>query len=650
MKKTFSNILLFTLLGGVFLSAVIINNSYLKGFNADLTDKKIYSLSQGSQAIAKNLSEPITLYYFFSESTSSGMTVARDYAARVNSLLHEYERLSNGKINLEIIDPQPFSEAEDRAASFGLTAAPTGVGQDTIYFGLAGTNSLDDAVVIGFFDPQKEAFLEYDISSLIYQLNDPEPVQLTIVSDLQIAGAENPISGQSTPAYVLYQQLQEFFEVSVVSSSDVDLPSNTQVLMLWHPQNLNDALLAQVDQFIMSGGKTLALVDPHYESDLMAQMGGVGANSSSLPLLESYGVAFDNTQVVLDALIGLEVRNNQGGVDRHLGFLGLSSEQINRFDITSGDLNTINGASFGTLTLTTNSKLKQSVLLSSSKNTSIMAATKYAKTKNPALLNQDFLKVNRVFTLAARYTGTASSHLINGQNIDLLQDPKLIRETDQLNLVVVADADIAADRFWVQQSNFFGQTVVTPFANNGDFLTNVLQNFAGSEDLIGIRSRGAFMRPFTRVQAIQLVAEEQFREQEKRLQAELKQTEQELSQLQTTGNTLALTPEQQMAIDQFTQQKIAIRKSLREVQFQLEKDIDALGNQLKLVNIVAAPLLLVFLLFILAKLMRKRAPKQVTLKTLKSTKNTTSKLVNQPSVQDTKNALVDKHQVKEGKQ
>lgn len=609
MKKTFSNIILFLVLAAIFLGAMVVNNTFLNSISIDLTDEKIYSLSKGSKDIAKGIDAPITLYLFFSETNSTGMTVVRDYKTRVQSLLQEYVKLSNGNIRLEIVDPEPFSEAEDQAASFGLTAASTGIGKSTIYFGLAGTNSLDDAMIIGFFDPSKEAFLEYDISSLLFKLNDPEPIYLTIVSDLEVAGGQNPLTGETTAPYVLYTQLQEIFEVSLISSSDTALPEDTEVLMLWHPQNINQDLLKDIDQFLMTKGKALALLDSHYESDPMARMGSVGVNQSDLPLLTSYGINFDGSAVVLDALNGLEVRNPEGGTTRHLGFLGLTRAQIDANDITSSGLDSINGASFGTLKLGDNSQLTQTVLLSSSTSSDTMPTQGYMATRNPAKFAENFTKGNTAFTLAARYFGPATSHFITSDTSDNASQSALTTQTDNLNMVIIADADMAADRFWVQQSNFFGQSVATPFANNGDFIINILENFSGSENLIGIRSRGTFARPFSRVEAIQVVAEEKFRAQEKRLQAQLEQTEAQLVQLQTQGDSLALTTEQEAAISAFTEQRIAIRKSLRDVQFQLQKDIDELGNVLKLINIVAAPLGLVLLLLLTALAFKKRAPK-----------------------------------------
>lgn len=624
MSKIFSNVILFLLLVAVFLAAVLANNTLLKGIQYDLSEDKVFSLSEGSQIIAANLHEPITLYYFFSDDASTGMTSIRDYASRVESLLQEYERLANGQISIEYIDPVPFSEDEDRAASFGLTAASTGLNQDSIYFGLAGTNSVDDMMVIGFFDPQKESFLEYDISSLLHKLNTPESLKLTIVSDLQLAGGQNPLNGQISPANVLYQQLQELFEIELVSASSDILPIDTKVLMLWHPQNIQENLLRQIDNYIISGGRTLALIDPHYESDPMAQMGAVGANSSVFPLLKTYGIDVTAQSVVLDALTGLEVRSSQTEIVRHLGFLGLGREQINGNDITSSDLDLINGASFASLNLSQTSQLAEEVLLTSSPNTSLIDSQIYASTLDVKTLANEFNNQASAYTLAARYSGTATPHFADKAQANNTESAEKdttsskvaqvgTAQSGEINIVVIGDADIAADRFWVQQSSFFGQTVFSPFANNGDFITNVLENLAGNENLIGIRGRGSFNRPFERVQALQLKAEEEFREQEKRLQTQLEQTEAQLSELQTQGDSLILSPEQEAAIAQFTEQKIAIRKSLRDVQYQLDNDINKLGLQLKLVNIAAAPVVLVVLLFLLAKLFKTRAPKQTEL-------------------------------------
>ncbi len=655
--RSFSNISVLTLLALIFVALAYLNNTYLRGYKVDFTEDKIYSLSDASKAIIDEIDQPIQLTFFFSDSTSKGYISLRDYAKRVQSLLTEYSQYSKGKIKLDVINPEPFSEQEDKAASFGLTSPTVGVAQDAIYFGLAGTNSNDDTFIIGFFDPQKEPFLEYDISSLLYKLSNPDLPKLTIVSDLSLAGGQNPLTGQSLLPNVVFQQLNEFFDVELISNSDEQLP-HTDVLLLWHPQGLNQNLLYQVDQFIMSSQPTVILFDPHYESDPMAQMGSVGANSSELPLLESYGINTNDNFIVLDPLTGIEVTTFQSEIARHLGYLGLSEAQINRVELITSDLEAINGASFGALDVEESSKLVMTSLLTSSEESELMEPQQYASTNEISLLRSSLNGKGIAYTLAARFTGTAESHFnsvkleqanASQNNINADAGPEagelvqnateetqrltvegeasadeegaqtlpvhnessidftdMIESSQNINVLVIADADMAADRFWVQQSNFFGQTVLSPFANNSDLLTNIIDNMSGSEQMIGIRGQGTFARPFQRVQSIRTKAEEKFRAQEQRLQEQLEQTELQLQELQTQSDSITLNDEQQQAIDNFTQQKIEIRKSLRDVQFELEREINQLGNYLKLANIVYAPVALTILLLVLARLLKRR--------------------------------------------
>ena len=608
------NIFIFLIATTIFVAFIFVNNSYLKDYKLDLTEGKIYTLSKGSQTIIKNIEDPIQLQFFFSDSTSKGLINLRDYATRVESLLEEYSQLSKGKIKLDIINPKPFSEQEDKAAEFGLAGPTIAPAQDIIYFGLVGTNSRGDTFIISFFDPQKEPFLEYDISSMIYKLSHPEAPKLTVVSDLQLAGGQNMLTGNTTPANVIFEQLGDLFNIQLISSSIENLPE-TDVLLLWHPQNINAQLLLEIDQYIMNAGSTVALVDPHFESDPLTQMGAVGANSSELPLLEVYGITVNPNEVVLDALAGIEVQTRSGQINRHLGYLGLGSEQINQNDITTADLEAINGASFGSLGLAKDSRLKMTSLLMASNNASVIDSALYANINDVLQLSDYYHPMQKERVLAARYTGFIASFFADPQRIDnLMQNNSfsepldIVRTSKQVNLVIIADADIATDRFWVQKSDFFGQTVLSHFANNADFLINIIENMAGSEGLIGIRGKGTISRPFKKVQNLQLQAEQRFREQEQLLQVEVEQTEARLVELRTQADNLVANAEQQKAIDEFTAQRIEIRRSLREVKFQLENDINQLGNQLKLINIVYAPIILILILIIFSKLFCVKAP------------------------------------------
>ncbi|WP_100656390.1 Gldg family protein [Alteromonas flava] len=609
MNRIFSFSLGLALLAGLFFSLVIVNNQVLNNVRIDLTENQVYSLSEGSKAVLADIDEPINLYFFYSDTATKGMTGLRNYANRVESLLREYESASNGKIRLQVIDPVPFSEAEDQAAQYGLTAAAIGQIGESVYFGLAGTNAVDEQHVIGFFDPQKESFLEYDVSKLLYQLSDSADVALTIISDLAFSGGQNPMTGQFDPPMAIYSQLEQLYEVNLLTTGATEIPVGTDILLLAHPQNLSDALLQAIDQFAMQGGRILLFADPHYESDPMAMMGAMGANASDFPLLSAWGIELAKDAVVLDANLGLEVRTPQGGVARHLGILGFDASSLDAEDVVTANLESINAASVGALTLSENSELNMQPLVRSSSNSQMYAAMTYASTQDPQEFSRAFVTDDSEHVVVARITGKALSAFAEEKQ----DDTNWLKQTDRLNLIVVADADLLADRFWVQQSNFFGQTIFTPFANNGDMFTNAVENLSGSDALISVRSRGTFARPFTRVEALEIAAEAKFREQEERLQQQLAETESQLAQLQSVqgdSGALVVSPEQQAAIDEFVDKRIEIRKELREVRFQLDRDIDKLGNWLKLINVAVTPLLLAFLLFGLARLLRTKATRQ----------------------------------------
>lgn len=607
MKKG-SIVFSLTLLFGVMMALVVVNNQLLGRFRIDLTENKVYSLSQGSEAVINALDEPVTLYFFFSQRATSGMTALRNYAERVKSLLAEYQQVSNGKIILKVVDPEPFSEAEDQANRFGLTGAAIGNMGEAVYFGLAATNTLDDQFVIPFFDPQKEQFLEYDISKLIYQLSDPDPVSIVLVTDLGVAGSQNPMTGQYSGPMVFYQQLSQLYDVKLVKSSDAQLPDDVDVVVLAHAAKLNDELAYAIDQFAMNKGRLVVFADAHFESDPMSMMGPAMPNRSDDMLLSKWGIELKADALVLDAQLGLDIRGKDGGIVMHPGILGITASQMDNEDVVTANLDSINVASAGALSLAPNSQLTMRSLLTSSANSQVIEAVSYTSTNEPSELARKLTSANEQFVLAARFSGRAPSAFeaapenVTGEHI---------KQTESLNMIVFADADMLADRFWVQQSNFFGQTIVTPFANNGDFIVNAVENLAGSDALISVRSRGTFSRPFTRVEALEVAAQARFRQQEQRLQQQLEETEAQLAELQNQSGdaaSLVLNPEQQAAIEQFLEQRVSIRKALRDVRYQLEKDIEQLGNWLKFLSIVVAPSMLVFGLWAVARVSRRRAP------------------------------------------
>lgn len=603
---------LFTLLlvALLFIALVMINHKVLDHVRLDLTESKIYTLSKGSREVIDDIDEPVTLHFFFSDGATKGMTSLRNYAARVESVLREYEKAANGKIRLNIVDPEPFSEEEDRATQFGLTGATLNGANETVYFGLAATNMLDDQFAIRFFDPQKESFLEYELSKLLHQLSKVDRPVVALVSDLPVAGGQNPMSAQFDRSMVFYEQLTQLFNVVRVPAAAESLPANTSVVMLAHPKQMSESLKYAVDQFAMKRGRVIAFVDPHYESDMLAIMGNADANSSDTSLLRAWGIEVNGDEVLLDSTLGLDIRSEQGDIMQHPGFIGLGHEQMNSEDVITANLESINLASAGTVSLLPSSTLDITPLLQSSAQGYLYNASNYATQAGSSALKPETGSIAKKYTVAGHVSGTTISAFSKAINTASESDFKAT--TDHLNVLVVADADMLTDRFWVQQSPFFGDVVFTPFANNGDFVINAIENLAGGNALISIRGRGQSSRPFTRVEALQNTAQQRFTEHEQKLQDELAVTEAKLAQLQSQqgrSSSVMYTDEQQSTVDQFVEKRVAIRKQLREVRYELDRDIDQLGGWIKFINIALAPLVLIFFLYLLACALRLRPGK-----------------------------------------
>jgi ABC-type uncharacterized transport system involved in gliding motility auxiliary subunit len=600
------------LLAIAFIIATMVSNQLFRGARIDLTENQLYTLSDGTKRILKNIDEPVNLYFFYSDQATAGVPSLRDYANRVREMLTEFAAASRGKIRLNVIDPVPFSEEEDQAAQFGLQEVRLGATPDPVYLGLAGSNSVGDEEIIGFFQPDREATLEYDLAKLVSTLAEPERKSIGLLSGISMSSEFDPQTQRVQPAWVAYQQAGQMFEIRDLGPSLEAVPEDIGLLWIVQPKNLDDATQYAIDQFVMQGGKALIFVDPLAVIDAVASEGmpqGMPpmGQASDLPVLfKGWGIGFDATQVVADAQLALQINTGFGNrPSRHYGYLGISSEQMNSGDIVTADLSTINAAIPGRITLADGSAATLEPLLTSSAASSMMPASRFTFLPDPSSLQSGFVASGESQVIAARIGGTLPSAFP-----DRSDESHLAASTEPVNLVVVADVDMLSDHLWVQVQNFFGQQVANAFASNGAFVINALENLAGSSDLIAVRSRGTFARPFTKVDELRGDAEARFRATEQRLQQELAETERRLGELQSTREdtgSLLLTGEQQSEIDRFVDQRASIRKELRAVQRGLDKDIEDLGTTLKIINIGLVPLLLT-IVTLLALWRRRRVP------------------------------------------
>lgn len=585
------------------LSSLVFTNARL-----DLTEQKLYTISEGTETILDSLQEPIELQFFYSDNATKELVVLRNYARRVEELLRAYERQAGGKLNLKVIDPEPFSEEEDRAAELGLQAVPLNQGGDKVYFGLAGTRADGQTQSIPFFPLDQEEFLEYELSRLVQSLASAQMPVVGVLSGLPLTGGFDMRIQQATPPWMVLENIRQLFHIESLKR-DVDMiPANVSVLMLVHPKDLPEQTLYAIDQFVMRGGKLLAFVDPYSEADPGMGIGpgefGEGRASDIEPLFEAWGVRMDSGKVIADASYAMSVGvGAERRSVRHPGWLSLPQGTMDVEDVTTASLESMTMATAGFLEPTEGATTRFMPLIQSSSFAMPMAAERFAFLENPEELLRDLEPTGERYTLAARIQGPAQSAYPDG--IEGRKDG--LKESDNINVIAVADTDLLADRMWVQVQDFFGQRMPQPWADNGTFVVNALDNLSGTDALISVRSRGRFARPFVVVEELQRQAENRFREKEQMLQQRLSATEAQLAELQgpDENGAIELSAEQQDALQDYMQEKLRIRKELREVRYQLNADIEALGRVLKFFNIALVPLLLT-LGVLLAWLWRRR--------------------------------------------
>jgi len=618
------------LLAVLFLGVVMLSNVGLRGMRLDLTQNKLYTLSSGTQQVLHELKEPVNLYFYFSRDEAAKQSpLILPYAARVREFLEEIAARAGGKINLHVVDPQPFSDDEDRAAEFGLQPLPVGNGGDSVYFGLAGTNSTDGRSAIPNFTPDREEFLEYDVAKLIQELGTPKKPVIGLLSSIGLQGQFNPQTGQMGEPWPIYTQLQQLFNVRALTSDLDHIDKDVDVLMLVHPKQLQPKTLYAIDQFVMRGGRLLLLVDPDAGADLSGQnpanpmAAAMADHSSDLePLLATWGVDYDRSKVIGDLERGLEVRTNaSSGPVRHIGILGLRRADMDSKDVVTASLESINMATVGSLSQRAGAKTAFEPLLMSSTSAEPLPAQRFHALIDPSTLRDGFKATGTRYTIAARITGPVDSAYPNGPPPDLkpVAGPPiahLAKSSTPANIVVIADTDFLMDYLWVQQRELLGQRIAQAFANNGDLIANILDNLSGSSALISIRGRASFSRPFERVDALKRQADDRLRAKALELQAELQQTESKLTELQSKRNdqsSIMLSPEQEAELKRFTAEKTRVRKELRETQRGLDVDINRLGSRLKVINIAIAPLVVAIAgVVILSTRRRRRAASSLT--------------------------------------
>jgi ABC-type uncharacterized transport system involved in gliding motility auxiliary subunit len=623
------------LAGVTFLSVNLIAANALRPVRADLTKEALYTISDGTRKALKSIDEPIDIRVYFSKKLGEAAPAYAKNFERVRTLLDQYRSISGNKLNVTYLDPEPFSDTEDRAVAAGLRGIRLNAEGDLGYFGLAGTNSTDNEGTIAFFSTERERFTEYDVTKLIHALANPKKRVVGLVSSLSLDGGLDPVMGmrgRPLAPQLLMEQIREVFEVKTLEKDFKEVPRDVDVLMIVQPDGLATQSVYAIDQFALAGGKVLAFVDPVAETQRAGGPMGMGSapNLGDFDkLLKAWGVAYDPTKVAGDIAHARRVQFGGGlraTVTEYVAWVGLDRSNLDERDVLSGGIERVNLASSGFLTRTESATTAVAPILQTSPEAMQIAAEKVSMMPDAVGLLRDYKREGKRLILAARISGEAQSAYPDGAPKreakaeesgsapankageqkaapEATQSPSAASPAEaaaphlrsgKVNAIVVADTDLLNDQFWVDIRDFLGQQVAVPHAHNAAFVVGALENLSGSDALISLRGRGVTDRPFELVNRIRRDAERRFREKEQALTAKLKDVQEQLAKLEKAGegDSVILSDKDRQAIEKFRSEMLTVRRELRDVKLALRQDIDRLEGWLKFANIGAVPLLI----------------------------------------------------------
>ena len=620
MKKVVEN-WLFSVVGVVALLIILVALNVLGNFiklRWDLTENHSYTLSQGSQRIVQKLDTPVEIRFYYSKDNASTPVYLRTYAQEVEDLLAEFQQTSHGKIKIVKLDPKPDSDAEDSARLDGVEGQTVNL-SDKVYLGLA-VSCLDAKTAIPFLSPGRESLLEYDVSRAISSVANPKKAVIGVMSALPVLGRNSPMMmmqrQQGSAPWVFAQELKENYTVREVPLTADKIDDDISVLLLCYPKGITDSAQYAIDQFLLRGGKMVALLDPFSFVDFQmsgqaGMMGGEGFSASLDKLLKAWGINFTSNQVVADPAFATKIQRESNVVQSDPSVLSLTADAINRSDPLGAASNDVLFPFAGAFLGTPAAGLKEEVLISSSEQSSLIDAVTVQMGSDA--VRKALKPAHTRYPLAVRLTGKFKTAFPDGKpaaspaespNPSATPTPTpsasstsapLKEATNEGVVVLIGDADFAFDTIAGSEQQVLNQTVFSPTNGNLNFIESSVEMLAGDSNLMSIRSRASANRPFLVVNQMEAAAEQRYQSKIDELENSIAQTKQKLAALQNTNPSdqkTVLSPQQQAEIKKFRENEAKSDKELKQVRKDLRQEIDSLQNTLKWINIAAVPLLI----------------------------------------------------------
>ncbi|MGY6661291.1 MAG: GldG family protein [Glycocaulis sp.] len=593
-----------------FLGLNLLASLFADGVRLDLTEGRLYQLSPGTIEVINRLEEPITLNFYYSRGAAARYPALRAYGARVRELLRGVAARSGGRIQLSEIDPQPFSTAEDAAIAAGLEAVPTEDGGQ-LFFGLAGTNTLDGTRIIAFFDPAEEARLEYEIVRVIAELERARTPVIAIISSLPFAPGQD---GRS--ANPMIDALAQTYDVRWLDERFSAIP-DADALFLLHPPNLTEEQLYLVDQHVLRRGRVFVSIDPLAHLALRTGPDGLppvnALRTSRLPrLLSRWGIGYDPTYTAMDREHGLPVQVNEAGRTRTRAYpLWFSVPPSGLSGTMPATAALSQGVNFGSPGIVQHlgGEADFTVLAATGQEGARIDSDIAATSPSPDVLQRDYTPDSSApLALAARLSGPVSTAFPDGPPTGDIrfEASQHITGPADAEIIVIADADWLDPAFYLRADGAGGEQMV---ADNLALMLNLADALAGDPALVNLRSRTGSARPMLRVEALRSEAETRFRELQDALRAELSDAEGSLARLSAAGEASTLggaAPASAARAEALRERIVAARAALRDVERGFRREIVALESRLQFWTIWVPPLLVIGLAILTTLLRRRR--------------------------------------------
>jgi len=594
-----------------FVSVNLFAGTALRFWRADLTEHDLYTLSDGTRAILSKIDEPITARFFHSKKQTADVAVLDTYARRVRELLEEFEDAADGKLVVQVIDPEPYSEAEELAISFGIRGQLAGPTGEVLYLGLAFTNSVDDLETIEMLDPREESRIEYEMAKIVHELSRGAKPKVAVLSSLPLdGGPPNPFGGPPPQSWRLLEVLRELYDVEVLDPNELKtaIDPATDVLVIAHPKGLPPPAQFAIDQYAVGGGKVLAFVDPYCFFDMpppqAQQQFGYPRTSELDTLLGAWGVELVAGRIAGDRDLGRSVRSGNSIVPFPLWIeLNATADEgcFDQDDFVTADLSLVGLFCPGELKKVEDAKPTVTPILFTSATGRTIDAVNLQYAPNPIAMAPNLASQFQLggsferLPLAMRVSGAVRSAFPEGAPEGWEGEGEPKAEGEGFNAIVVADADLLAEELWTTvQRTQFGD--IQAMNDNPNLVLNAIDHLCGSNDLLSLRSRGVFRRPFQKKEELDREARDRWLAKDEELQSKERELADEIRDLQKGADEqgrIIMTAQQFEEIQEKQREEVDIKRERREVRHQLSKDIENLGFRLKVLNMGLVPGLVV---------------------------------------------------------